>query len=179
MDITTGTRVELTDGPAAGWQGTVRDRKDSPGRAEAYVEWDHGEAWTWTDTDRLAVIEDSPMDRIIREAEARRDEERCPTCGHEHEPDPLTERAERYIDSAQMAFENALDSDGFFIVTVARKPHPDNPEITLLVPTAIGDCLHDFAADVIEAQISYLAAMQHQAMVSEKLNRKYGDEPGR
>lgn len=167
------SRVELVDGPVKGWTGVVRDRKTFDGVPHAFVEWDHGEATTWLPVSRLRSLNGEPEFDLIdalEQAHKRRDEERCPTCGHES--DPAVEKAERYIETAHAALAQILESDGFFLICVKKQEHPDNPDANLLLPSGLGAALNDAVVDVIEAQITYLAALQHQQMVVEKLKRK-------
>lgn len=170
-EIAVGTRVQLTDGPVAGWTGIVRDlKKDAD---EALVEWDHGEAWTWTMKSRLKPT--SSAENIVSDAMRRREEEKCPTCGHDN-TDAIDERIEGYMRAVEEAVTATRDSDGFVLITVSKVPHPDNPKTTMYIPDIFAATTDNKTVDVMEAQIALMAAEHHQRLIVKQLKRRMEEE---
>lgn len=175
-EIPIGSRVELRSGcdelyrfAVAGSRGVVRDHKtDELGFPLIYIEWDKdywrytGEPDGWTFPTHFRVIEEPPnlLQDQIKKAKARRDEERCPHCGHEQ--DEAVRRAEEYLDVVQAAATDAVTADGFLIITVNEHPHPSLPGVVVVDPTIYSASMSEEAEQALLAQLAHLAAVWHK-----------------
>lgn len=187
-DIPVGSKVELLEGFSdiyqsanAGATAYVRNRKrDSYDYAMVYVEWDKdnwrygGEDDGWAFESHFKLIEDADdvlrrsqqmLNDIVASAKQRREDEKCPSCGGEH--DTGVKQAEKFINVLLQACEAIESSEGFFVVTV--KADRTDPNRVVYMPELYGGHLHDDIVPVLEGQVVAIAAKTMRDWVEERL----------
>lgn len=187
--IPVDAKVELLPGrdevylfAQAGSRGTVRNTKvDEMGFPLVYIEWDrdhwkyNGEPDGWTFESHFQILElpDQPkawVDFLIKQAENRRDDERCSQCGQEH--DDEVRKAHEALEALEKATQAAANAEGWFMVTVAPGEDPQFPGMTVYHPKIFAGLLTENAADMIEAQIVHLATLAHQDMIQNRFKKR-------
>jgi hypothetical protein len=173
VSIPVGSYVELKEGredvyllAQAGSRAWVRDhRADSMGFMMVFVEWD-SEHWTWngeedgwTFESHWRVLEspkeeeESFVSRVLEKVKQSKEE--CPTCGHES--DPEGDKRQLFLESLMEGVEEAMASDGFFLITVKPITDAENG-VTIYAPQLFGEALTDESTKMLEAQMVHLAS---------------------
>lgn len=185
-DFTHHTKVELLPGcdevyryAVAGSQGTVRDtREDEFGFSMVWIQWDrdhwryNNEPDGWTFASHFRAIEDpDPVAEQVAKAQQRRDDERCEHCGHEHNPE--VREAEKYLNAVEQAMMNAVESDGFLLITLTEDPNTHVQGYLGFVPSFYSASMGKNAAHALREHALRLAA-QAQQEIDEALRREEG-----
>lgn len=135
-----------------GATGTIRDRKlDEYGDTLVWISWDpgsHTETSGWTYPHHLEVIspDNHTIARFTDKAKIRL----------QREERERVEKEEEYQDFLSRAIDLAVDSEGFFMVTVKKDEDGD------YVPFGFALSQTEEAGLILEAQIVQLAAEAHQ-----------------
>lgn len=180
-EIPLHSRVALKDGAdavyafaLAGTEGWIRDRKqDDDGFEMVKIEWDrdhwryNGQPDCWTFVDHFALI--GPPEPFDEEDEVEDDSE-------ELEPPASMEQLERYMEALTAAMDSASESEGFFIMTIKRVPHPENPNEVMYVPQLFTHSTSREASILLDIQLAECAAQTYEEMVAHLIQRLKRDD---
>ena len=170
----------------AGTEGWVREHKvDDAGFEMVKVEWDkdhwryNGQPDGWTFAEHFKIVGPPEVaEPKVDEPEAEEPQEEL-IAQHTNLSD---EEIESYIDELGEAMDAASEGEAFMTITIRKIPDPENPGVTMYVPSIFQGSTSKEAAMLLDIQLAECASASYQEMVFQLLNamrKSKPDEPER